>query len=216
MPNNSTTGPLTIDDLRNPSRKSGFDHVGSAAGGGKTDNHSCWRAQAGVGNTHGSSDAEKPPRWKGKTRRDPAVAAQDYCDYINGPFAPETPATLKSAGHEFEQDSSIDDPEYAAWGVIRDFKAQREGRQGYIYLITDSEYVKIGYSVNPKKRVAELQTGNARLLRLLATIEGTPQDERDLHIQFIEHNVLQEWFEIEDSILSHFDIIDEEVGAYAA
>lgn len=118
---------------------------------------------------------------------------------------------LATAGHEYEIDERDKDPEYqAALGVLRDRRAQREGKQGYVYLITEAlpggalRYAKIGYSVNPKKRVAELQTGNPRTLVLLYMMPGTEEDERRMHREFASDNVLAEWFMITPSLLSRF------------
>lgn len=118
---------------------------------------------------------------------------------------------LATAGHEYEIDERDHDPEYqAALGVLRDRRAQREGKQGYVYLITESNeggglrYGKIGYSVNPKKRVAELQTGNPRPLQLLYTMPGTEEDERRLHRKYIKENCLQEWFWLTPAIILEF------------
>ena len=75
-----------------------------------------------------------------------------------------------------------------------------------IYLISDDEYLKIGYSVSPAARLADLQTGNARPLILLGTIEGTTAYERFLHAKYEHLNVRQEWFEFDTSILAEFGI----------
>jgi hypothetical protein len=197
---------LTIEDIRNPDRQSGFDYVGiggySAGGRGQPN----WRAQRRTG--RGSFGRNS---WRGPSRRDPAVAAQDYCDYINGQTA--TPATLRTAGHQYDAKAADRDPEVeAALGVLRDARAQRNGVPGYVYLIVEDEdggalrYGKIGYSVNPEKRVAELQTGNPRLLRLLYKMQGTLEDERRLHAKYAKDNVLQEWFEVTKELVLEFPI----------
>lgn len=137
-------------------------------------------------------------------------AAQDYCDYINGQNV-TPPAALKSPGHIYDIDRHSKDPEEeAALGVLRDKRAQRQGKQGYVYLITEAlpggglRYAKIGYSVNPKKRVAELQTGNPRTLVLLYMMPGTEEDERQLHAKYASDNVLQEWFAITPELILEF------------
>jgi hypothetical protein len=206
MPISSTTAPLTPADLIYPRNASGYRYVSNAQSSGGT--RPLWAAKKGKF-VKGSA----PEDWHGPCRATPKEAAQDYCDYINGQQA--TPATqLKSAGHAYDIEKTDNDPEVeAALGVIRDFNAQKAGRQGYVYCITDGEYVKIGYSVNPSKRVAELQTGNARILRVLGTLPGTPADERRLHEKYIEHNVLQEWFELDSDLLAEFAQEEEEATA---
>ena len=189
---------LTIEALRNPLRESGFNYVGRAGGAKKKP----WRAQRNAGQGYGS-----PSTFRGPTRATPEEAAQDYCDYANGRSEFIRVVPLKMAGHDYEVDEKDKDPEYqAALGVLRDRKAQRAGKRGYVYAITDGEYIKIGYSVNPKKRVAELQTGNARLLSLLGTIEGTEDDERAMHAKYAHLNVLQEWFLPSHNLIAEFTV----------
>lgn len=197
---------ITIDDIRNPKRKSGFDHV-------------AFNTYAGDKNGHGGGlpyyaikEIKRKPSskfWNGPRRATAKAAAQDYCDYANK-HSIAAPAVLKSAGHAYDIDVHDRDPEVeAALGVLRDARAQRRGKQGYVYCITDGEYLKIGYSVNPRKRVAELQTGNARPLSLVAYKPGTEADEAALHAKYIKKNALQEWFHIDGQLLMEFPIKKE-------
>lgn len=118
---------------------------------------------------------------------------------------PSVPVSLKTAGHAYDIEKTARDPELeAALGVLRDYKAQRSGRQGYVYLISDGTAYKVGYSVNPNKRVAELQTGNPRKLSLLAFVPGTEADEKALHAKYIADNLLQEWFTASPELRAEF------------
>lgn len=196
---------LTPDDIRNPARASGFDHVNNK------NRHGGYRGQSGrLG--HPRYDGEPVGGWQGPRRDTAEEAAQDYCDYINGnPATPAKPA-LKSAGHNGRRASLPDDPEIeAALGVLRDAKGQAAGKQGFVYCIgeTRGSYVKIGYSTNPQARVAELQTGNPRQLWLMGVKPGTAEDEAALHQKYIKQNVLQEWFRPTKELLSEFDLQEE-------
>ncbi len=192
---------LTPKDIENPKRSSGFDYVGNASGNGRT---ASWRGQQRVGPGDGAG-----AKWAGPARSTPLQAAQDYCDYINNQTTFQR-ARLKTAGHAYVTTTIVRDDEVeAALGVLRDHKAQRAGKQGYVYAITEEgcgEFVKLGYSVNPAKRVAELQTGNPRKLVLLGFKKGTPADERALHAKYIKANVLQEWFKVEPSMSAEFSM----------
>jgi hypothetical protein len=75
---------LTPNDIKNSARKSGYNHVGTAASG------TAWQA-----NVYGGKKSSAGHAWWGPIRKDPAEAAQDYCDYINSNGLP-TPATLAS------------------------------------------------------------------------------------------------------------------------
>lgn len=76
---------LTIEDIRNPARQSGFDHVNSGRGGsGDGANRSeRWRASCNV-KDGGHADHSGYKKWRGPLRGAPELAAQDYCDYRNG------------------------------------------------------------------------------------------------------------------------------------
>ncbi|WP_105973658.1 GIY-YIG nuclease family protein [Streptomyces geranii] len=65
------------------------------------------------------------------------------------------------------------------------------GAAGQVYLVGSlgSRFVKIGYSRNPEKRLWFLQVGSPVELSLLATFEGGPDLEAQLHRYFGAHNV---------------------------
>ena len=70
---------------------------------------------------------------------------------------------------------------------------------GFIYFIKMEETgdIKIGFSENhPKGRLKKFQTGNSNELILLGYIEGTYQDEYNLHEEFSEERIRKEneWF----------------------
>lgn len=187
---------LKPKDIENPKRKSGYNRVGRA--NGPAPRKPSWRAETGPG---GNAQT-----WRGPVRKTPLEAAQDYCDYVNGnQIVPAV--TLKTAGHAYKLDRTKNDPEVeAAYGIIRDAKAQKAGKQGYVYLMVEKgkKYAKIGYSVNPEKRIAEVQTGNPRQLTLVGKIKGTPSDEAKMHAKYIKQNVLQEWFKVTPELLKEF------------
>lgn len=200
--------PITPRDLRNPKGKTGYSYV--QGDGSKTKPFQAFSYRSGGGRT-------RPAEFLGSRRASAIESAQDFCDWFNG-TPMNVPPALAAAGHEYTVDETDRDPEYqAALGVMRDRKAQRSGKQGYVYLIVEDVkprrgcvvrpmFGKIGYSTNPQKRVAELQTGNPRLLKLYATIKGTEESERLIHARHIEDNVLQEWFRLTDAVLSEFKV----------
>lgn len=206
---------ITPDDLRNPKVASGYDYVSSASPSANSIGRSAgtgqhWRAIAYNSLESSRKDGRS---WWGSCRSTAKQAAQDFCDYFNGDQS-SVPAVLTTAGHEYEVDERDTDPEYqAALGVMRDRKAQRAGKQGYVYLIVettpegraDLSAGKVGYSTNPRKRVAEGQTFNKRPLRLLCMKPGTEADERALHQKYINLNILQEWFHLTRELLLEWD-----------
>ncbi len=66
-----------------------------------------------------------------------------------------------------------------------------------IYFIQNenTKAIKIGYSIDVQKRLAQLQTAVAERLILIGQIPGEITDERDLHERFRDHHVRGEWFD---------------------
>jgi len=69
---------------------------------------------------------------------------------------------------------------------------------GFVYFIeaVGTPRIKLGYSVDPEKRLKELQTGSPYKLALLAKWPAIPQTETYLHELFTEYRVHGEWFEL--------------------
>jgi hypothetical protein len=64
-----------------------------------------------------------------------------------------------------------------------------------VYFITDGEFIKIGKSENPIKRMKKMQTGNARELKMLGYYEDYDEElEGYIHKSFSEYRVRGEWF----------------------
>ena len=70
-----------------------------------------------------------------------------------------------------------------------------------LYLITDGEYYKLGYSVDPNKRLKALQTAHPKPLRLLAVSEGGYADEAYYHSQLEATKQNGEWFSLSHDLL---------------
>lgn len=70
----------------------------------------------------------------------------------------------------------------------------------YLYLIKNltNNYVKIGVSSNPRRRLSQLQTGNDSKLDLLGIIkvEEVFQIEKILHKHFASSRIHGEWFSL--------------------
>lgn len=193
---------ITPADIRKPKNVSGFAHVGLVAGPSRANNRPYFQAYENGG---------RRGDWKGPARLTAHEAAQDYCDKVNGKQIAHA-AKLNTAGHQAQRPPLPRDEEVEhALGVLRDARAQREGKQGFVYLIIEEhpggalKFAKVGYSTNPRARVAELQTGNPRPLRLHMMKPGTIEDEAAIHQKFIRENVLQEWFRITPELLFEWD-----------
>jgi hypothetical protein len=73
-----------------------------------------------------------------------------------------------------------------------------EGK-GYIYLVSDGEYTKIGATTyNPRKRLNEIQVGNAKKLTLIDSYraERRISTEKMLHKKYSSKHIRGEWFSL--------------------
>lgn len=69
---------------------------------------------------------------------------------------------------------------------------------GFVYVIQamGTNRIKIGFSVEPDKRIKELRTGSAQSLQILAKLPGTRETEKRLHRALAEYRQGGEWFEV--------------------
>ena len=194
---------LTIEDLRNPKRKSGFSRVKEGSQPGPNGGGRCrpsWRASFGLidgKHAHG-------PR-----RATPEAAAQDACDHMNGAGV-SPPVALKQVNHPARQKVEASQEVKEAWETI---KAAREANAkketGYVYVLAEEGSmfaVKVGHSRQPFARPGDFQMGNPRKLLVVGVLEGTEADERALHQKYISDNVQGEWFRPSAPLLSEFDV----------
>jgi len=65
-----------------------------------------------------------------------------------------------------------------------------------IYFISNGlGQVKIGYSLNPSRRLKDLQTASPNQLELLAILPGDQVTETEYHSKYADCNIGGEWFE---------------------
>jgi len=72
-----------------------------------------------------------------------------------------------------------------------------------IYFITDGQYIKIGKSKNPIKRLKNLQTSNAKTLRFIYIFNVKDSYEKRLHKLFKNYqtNSCNEWFDLSNTCI---------------
>lgn len=207
---NGQTKMLTIEDLRNPKRKSGFDRVNNAGGKQIPDKEAAGKPWNAVLKKDPSTTIFRGPR-----RDTPEQAAQDYCDYINGQNKPAVAPKLKTISHVVTSIvPKMSDEERELREKVKTEQQKRLAtRDSSVYLIAEDttplKYVKIGYSFTPDRRVANLQTSNPRPLKLLGTIPGGETEEKALHAKYIADNVLYEWFTVSPGLLAEFNVVPE-------
>ena len=74
-----------------------------------------------------------------------------------------------------------------------------------IYVLQDEATlaVKVGFSRNPKGRVAALRTASPHRLRMLGLIEGDAGLERSIHRDLQRHRLSGEWFEATPEVAAY-------------
>lgn len=84
-----------------------------------------------------------------------------------------------------------------------------------VYFVSDGGYaIKIGVGKNPEARVAEMQVGNAKRLKIAGLIRGSFELEAAIHRRFEASHVRGEWFkdtpELRSFIAKHRTDISED------
>lgn len=82
--------------------------------------------------------------------------------------------------------------------------------EGHVYLLRGGDYLKIGFSKKPFKRLRELQTSCPFPLVLVKSFCGPSLLERALHNKFRKYRLEGEWFSASDEILNWFASVNEE------
>ena len=85
---------------------------------------------------------------------------------------------------------------------------QNLSKNQYIYFITNKENIKIGFtSVNPQKRLKQLNAGSDKQLYLLGYQFGSMDDEKELHARFQKFRIRDnaEWFYPDQSIIDYIN-----------
>ena len=87
-------------------------------------------------------------------------------------------------------------------------RAKKDGGSGFVYFVQGRKGgpVKIGYAVDPQRRLGNMSTGSPVPLKLLAAIPGDRNLEADLHRFFGVGRLHGEWFRAKTFGL--FNLID--------
>jgi hypothetical protein len=84
--------------------------------------------------------------------------------------------------------------------------------EGYIYCISDGykKAAKIGFSRNPQRRLAQLQTASATVLELRGVIPSIRLFESFMHNIFRDRHIHGEWYDNSDEYVSDIFAISKE------
>ena len=73
---------------------------------------------------------------------------------------------------------------------------------GYVYAVQSGEFVKIGVSREPERRLVKLQADCPMEAKLLGVIEGGYKLEKVLHKRFRKYHARGEWFHMQGPVLA--------------
>jgi hypothetical protein len=76
---------------------------------------------------------------------------------------------------------------------------------GFVYFIRMGPWVKIGYSIDPDRRLRTLQTASPVRLELLFSWPGPAEDEAYVQGLFGEYRAEGEWFRLEGRLADRVD-----------
>lgn len=117
---------------------------------------------------------EMAARWLAISPNDPLGSALSYC------------------AQELEDAIALDEAASHETAEIE----ERPAKQCNVYIIRrpGASEVKIGISIDPVRRLRQLQSTHTEQLELVAYFLGTAADEADLHQRFKEFRKRGEWF----------------------
>jgi len=86
--------------------------------------------------------------------------------------------------------------------------------KGYVYFIQGQHggAIKIGYSVNPQKRLKELQTGYPDTLKILVMLPGNEYTRDIFHRQLKESRLNGKWFKPDNLVIDKVNELKEKYG----
>lgn len=84
-------------------------------------------------------------------------------------------------------------------------RGEYKPKKGFVYFVINdkNKICKIGFSLDPQKRLKQIQTGCPYPLRLYRQIEGTYELEKQLHKKFQQYKTNGEWFYIKDRLFEY-------------
>jgi hypothetical protein len=146
--------------------------------------------------------------------------ASGYCRYHNNKkdverIKSETKHEIRKIRDRFELTSSqLQDYYYYKW------KKRKIPKKSFVYFLEQNGLVKIGHSINPEKRLRELQSEqndtiipdqvDIHAAKLLGVIRGGRAVENFLHVKFHERRIEGEWFTLDRSMKNKiYRILDE-------
>jgi DNA-binding XRE family transcriptional regulator len=80
-----------------------------------------------------------------------------------------------------------------------------------LYFIKNGRYVKIGHTNNIKLRLSDLQVANPERLSVIGLIEGSRNDEAELHNKFKHLSAGGEWFYYTEELIDFIQNLETDL-----
>lgn len=71
---------------------------------------------------------------------------------------------------------------------------------GFVYFVSDGQFVKIGWTADWRQRMTTIQSANPNKLQILAVCRGSTYRELALHRRFEKHHTQGEWHRLDQEI----------------
>lgn len=76
-------------------------------------------------------------------------------------------------------------------------------KHGFIYIVGYSEFLKIGFTTNVRKRLSAIQSSLPIVLTTYCIFAGSLEQEQNLHIKFAEFKLRGEWFRQSPDLMTY-------------
>lgn len=80
---------------------------------------------------------------------------------------------------------------------------------GYVYVVEGDGRVKIGWTRDPRSRIASLERETGEQVYLWALVRGTRDDESAAHSRWAHLSLGGEWFRTTDELLAWAEALEE-------
>lgn len=119
---------------------------------------------------------------------------------------PPKPKSTKITFQEFNKRRQVADwrPEQYHWENFAEEKSE-----DHLYFIKDGDAIKVGRSLNPKKRLAQMQTGSKTKLYLLFVAENKGCLEKNIHSCLKGLHIRGEWYKFTPRVVDLLQFIYE-------
>jgi hypothetical protein len=116
--------------------------------------------------------------------------------------------TLRLPPLEQEPEPPFDFDAHIAW--LHELAAKSKSHGKCYFIGADDGAIKIGFSIDPARRLRDIQACSPIVVDILAVREGGEAREAAYHVQFAEHRLHGEWFARHPDILAEIARLNDQ------